>query len=45
MKSWKEESGTPAVLASGTTHQRVALTSTATTTTRWWRLKAVYKED
>jgi hypothetical protein len=45
MKSWKEESGAPAVLTSGTTHQRVALTSTAPTTARWWRLKALYKED
>jgi hypothetical protein len=45
MKSWQEESGAPAVLASGTTHQLVALTSTAPTTARWWRLKALYKED
>ena len=44
MSSWTEESGTPEILASGTTHEMVALT-TAAATTRWWRLKARYRED
>ncbi len=44
MSSWTEESGTPEILASGTTHEIVTLT-TAAATTRWWRLKARYRED
>lgn len=43
MSSWTEESGTPEILASGTTHEIVALT-TAAATTRWWRVKARYRE-
>lgn len=44
MSSWIEESGTPEILASGTT-QGIATLTTAAATTRWWRLKARYRED
>jgi hypothetical protein len=45
LDSWIEETSEPVVVASGTTHEVVALTSATASAARWWRIKASYQEE